>query len=95
MAAAGISQSSSLAPDSAKAKSSTASIYRILDRESEIDASDKAGTTLDNVKGEIELRHVSFKYPSRPDVQIFTDLSLAIRSGKVRQGKGVHFTLEA
>ncbi|PIA60707.1 hypothetical protein AQUCO_00300311v1 [Aquilegia coerulea] len=82
MAAIGISQSSSLAPDSSKAKSSTASIYGILDRKSLIDSSEESGTTLDNVKGEIELRHVSFKYATRPDVQIFKDLSLVIHSGK-------------
>nr|BAS29581.1 B-type ABC transporter [Thalictrum minus] len=82
MAAIGISQSSSLAPDSSKAKSSTASIYGILDRKSLIDSSEESGTTLDNVKGEIELRHVSFKYATRPDVQIFRDLSLIIHSGK-------------
>ncbi|CAN7006745.1 unnamed protein product [Brassica oleracea var. botrytis] len=35
-----------------------------------------------NGKGDIELRHVSFKYPSRPDVQIFRDLCLSIRAGK-------------
>ncbi|KAK7284517.1 hypothetical protein RJT34_19263 [Clitoria ternatea] len=81
MAAVGISQSSSLSPDSSKAKIATASIFRIIDRKSEIDPSDESGRTLDNVKGEIELQHVSFKYPSRPDVQIFRDLSLTIHSG--------------
>jgi ATP-binding cassette subfamily B (MDR/TAP) protein 1 len=35
------------------------------------------------VKGEIELRHIGFKYPARPDIEIFRDLSLAIHSGKV------------
>ncbi|KAL2326549.1 hypothetical protein Fmac_025607 [Flemingia macrophylla] len=82
MAAIGISQSSSFAPDSSKAKSATASIFGIIDKKSKIDPSDESGTTLDSVKGEIELRHVSFKYPSRPDIQIFRDLSLAIHSGK-------------
>ncbi|KAK7337590.1 hypothetical protein VNO77_18172 [Canavalia gladiata] len=82
MAAVGISQSSSLAPDSSKAKTATASIFRIIDRKSKIDPSDESGSTLDNVKGEIELRHVNFKYPSRPDIQIFRDLNLTIRSGK-------------
>ncbi|XP_030460439.1 ABC transporter B family member 11-like [Syzygium oleosum] len=82
MAATGISQSSSLTPDSTKAKAAAASIFAIVDRKSRIDPSDESGTKLDNVKGEIELRHVSFKYPSRPDIQIFRDLSLAIRSGK-------------
>lgn len=82
MAAIGISQSSSLAPDSSKAKDAAASIFAILDRKSKIDPSDDSGMTLDTVKGEIELQHISFKYPTRPDVQIFRDLCLTIRSGK-------------
>ncbi|GAV90154.1 ABC_tran domain-containing protein/ABC_membrane domain-containing protein [Cephalotus follicularis] len=82
MAALGISQSSSFAPDSSKAKSATASIFAIIDRNSKIDPSDESGTTLESVKGEIELCHVSFRYPSRPDTHIFQDLSLAIHAGK-------------
>ncbi|KAL6493311.1 hypothetical protein OROGR_033070 [Orobanche gracilis] len=82
MAAVAISQSSTFAPDSSKAKSATASIFGILDRISNIDPSDESGTTLDNLKGEIELRHVSFKYPTRPNVLIFRDLSLRIHAGK-------------
>ncbi|XP_043709889.1 ABC transporter B family member 21-like [Telopea speciosissima] len=82
MAAIGISQSSSLAPDASKAKTSTASIFNILDQKSEIDSSDDSGMTLENVKGEIEFQHVSFKYPTRPDIQIFRDLCLAVHSGK-------------
>ncbi|KAL5718616.1 ABC-type xenobiotic transporter [Ranunculus cassubicifolius] len=81
MSAIGISQSSSFAPDSSKAMGSTASIYGILDRKSKINSSDDTGMTLDYINGEIELRHVSFKYPTRP-VQIFRDLSLTIHSGK-------------
>lgn len=83
MAAMGISQSSSFAPDSSKAKSAAASIFSIVDRKSKIDPSEESGIKLDNVMGEIELRHVSFRYPSRPDIQIFRDLSLVIDSGKV------------
>ncbi|GMI98931.1 P-GLYCOPROTEIN 4, MULTIDRUG RESISTANCE 4, ARABIDOPSIS P-GLYCOPROTEIN 4, ATP-binding cassette B4 [Hibiscus trionum] len=82
MATVGISQSSSFAPDSSKAKSAAASIFAIIDRESKIDPSDESGTTLENVKGDIELRHVSFKYPLRPDIQIFEDLCLSIHAGK-------------
>lgn len=82
MATVGISQSSSFSPDSSKAKSAAASIFTIIDRKSTIDPSDESGTKLENVKGEIELRHISFKYPTRPDIQIFRDLSLTIRSGK-------------
>ncbi|KAG1370990.1 putative ABC transporter B family member 4 [Cocos nucifera] len=83
MAAIGISQSSSIAPDSTKAKSATASVSTILDRESKIDPSDDSGMTLEAVKGNIGFQHVSFRYPTRPDVQIFQDLCLAIHAGKI------------
>ncbi|KAL4377849.1 hypothetical protein GQ457_02G001840 [Hibiscus cannabinus] len=82
MATVGISQSSTFAPDSSKAKTAAASIFAIIDRKSKIDPSDESGTTIENVKGEIELNRVRFKYPSRPDIQIFRDLSLLIRAGK-------------
>ncbi|KAK4492667.1 hypothetical protein RD792_003487 [Penstemon davidsonii] len=82
MAAVAISQSSTFAPDSSKAKSATASIFSILDRKSNIDPSDESGKTLENLKGEIELKHINFKYPTRPDVRIFRDLTLTIHCGK-------------
>ncbi|PSR92445.1 ABC transporter B family member 11 like [Actinidia chinensis var. chinensis] len=82
MMAVAIAQSGAVAPDFSKAKSATASVFAILDQKSKIDSSDDSGTALENVKGEIEFRHVCFKYPSRPDIQIFRDLCLTIRSGK-------------
>ncbi|KAG8370995.1 hypothetical protein BUALT_Bualt13G0041100 [Buddleja alternifolia] len=82
MTAMGISNSSALAPDSGKAKAGAASILALLDQKPGIDSSDNSGTTLEIVKGDIVFQHVSFKYPSRPDVQIFKDLCLAIHSGK-------------
>lgn len=84
MAALGVSQSSAFAPDANKAKDSAASIFGILDRKSKIDSSVDEGTVLANVRGDIEFKHVSFKYLTRPDVQIFRDLCLSIPSGKVR-----------
>ncbi|KAK3404265.1 hypothetical protein EUGRSUZ_K00570 [Eucalyptus grandis] len=82
MAATAITQTSSLTQDSTKARSATASVFKIIDRKLKIDPHDESGVTLENVKGEIELRQISFKYPSRPDIQIFKDLSLTIHSGK-------------
>ncbi|KAL3832923.1 hypothetical protein ACJIZ3_007659 [Penstemon smallii] len=78
-----ISSSSSLIPDSDKAQNATTSIFSILDSKSKIDPSDESGITLDNVKGDVELKHVNFKYPIRPDVQILWNLSLTIDSGKI------------
>ncbi|XXG67844.1 hypothetical protein AAC387_Pa06g1095 [Persea americana] len=82
MAALGVSQSSAMAPDVTKAKNATTSIFALLDRKSKIDSSNDEGITLPSVKGDIEFQHVSFKYPTRPDVQILTDLCLNIHSGK-------------
>lgn len=84
MAATAVTQTSSFTSDSQKAKNATASIFAIMDRKSKMDPSDESGMSLDDVKGDIELHHVSFKYPSRPDIQIFRDLNLAIRAGKVK-----------
>ncbi|XP_019418125.1 PREDICTED: ABC transporter B family member 9-like [Lupinus angustifolius] len=77
-----VSQTSSLASDTNKAKESAASIFDILDRKPEIDSSSTEGTTLETVTGDIELQHVSFKYPTRPDIQILKDLCLKIPAGK-------------
>ncbi|KAJ1687410.1 hypothetical protein LUZ63_018800 [Rhynchospora breviuscula] len=82
LATIGISQTSALGSDSAKARDSAISIFEVIDRKSEIDPSSEEGQVLENVRGEIELRHVSFRYPTRPDVPIFTNLSLSIPSGK-------------
>lgn len=81
--AIGVSQSSGMAADTAKAKNSAASIFAIINRVSKIDSSNDEGITLAHVNGNIEFEHVSFKYPMRPNVQIFRDLSLSIPSGKV------------
>ncbi|PRQ39669.1 putative xenobiotic-transporting ATPase [Rosa chinensis] len=78
----GLAQSTSLAPDVSKGKASAASIFAILDRQSEIDSSDNSGMTVEHLKGEIEFHHVSFKYPSRPNVEIFNNLCLTISHGK-------------
>ncbi|MBA0663484.1 hypothetical protein Goklo_003599, partial [Gossypium klotzschianum] len=82
VSAIGVSQTSALAPDTNKAKDSAASIFEILDRKPPIDSSSEDGSTIPTVTGNIELEHVSFKYPTRPDIQIFKDLCLSIPSGK-------------
>ncbi|KAL4388525.1 hypothetical protein GQ457_09G003410 [Hibiscus cannabinus] len=82
ISAIGVSQTSALAPDTNKAKDSAASIFDILDRKPPIDSSSEDGSTMPSITGNIELEHVSFKYPTRPDIQIFKDLCLTIPSGK-------------
>ncbi|CAA6668815.1 unnamed protein product [Spirodela intermedia] len=76
-----LSQSSGMAPDSSKARSAIASVFAILDRKPKIEPSDLSGKTPE-VKGKIPFRHVSVRYPMRPEVQIFQDLCLIIHAGK-------------
>ncbi|VYS61539.1 unnamed protein product [Arabidopsis thaliana] len=82
LTAVGISQASSFAPDSSKGKGAAVSIFRIIDGKSKIDSRDESGMVLENVKGDIELCHISFTYQTRPDVQVFRDLCLSIRAGQ-------------
>ncbi|KAJ4878101.1 ABC transporter B family member 7 [Raphanus sativus] len=82
MTALAVSQTSAMAPDRNKAKDSAASIFEILDSKPKIDSSSNEGTVLPIVHGHIEFQHVSFRYPTRPDIQIFTDLCLTISSGQ-------------
>ncbi|XP_055805857.1 ABC transporter B family member 9-like [Solanum dulcamara] len=82
LSAVGVTQSTGMAPDYNKAKDSIASIFEILDRKPKIDSSSDVGTTLAAVRGDIEFKHVSYRYATRPDVQIFKDLCLTIPSGK-------------
>uniref|UniRef100_J3LCB2 MDR-like ABC transporter n=1 Tax=Oryza brachyantha TaxID=4533 RepID=J3LCB2_ORYBR len=82
MMAVGVSQSSSLARDFSKVQDAAVSIFRIIDRKSKIDASSDDGMAPEKIEGNIEFQHVSFKYPARTDVQIFTNLCLRIPSGK-------------
>ncbi|VAH39838.1 unnamed protein product [Triticum turgidum subsp. durum] len=82
LATMGVSQTSAMVSDSNKAKISAISVFALLDRKSKIDSSNNEGFTLDEVKGDIDFRHVSFKYPTRPDIIIFNDFTLHIPVGK-------------
>ncbi|PON75442.1 ABC transporter-like [Trema orientale] len=77
-----VSQSTILAPDSTKARDSTTSIFKIHDRKPNIDSSRDECLTLPTIAKDIELQHVSFRYATRPNVEIFKDLGLSIPSGK-------------
>ncbi|XP_047055174.1 ABC transporter B family member 9-like [Lolium rigidum] len=78
----GISQTSAMASDSTKARESATSILALIDMRSKINSTSDEGIKLDKVDGNIHFNHVTFKYPSRPDVQVFSDFTLDIPSRK-------------
>lgn len=56
-------------------------MFETIKRKPKIDPCDTSGITLENIEGDIELRDVYFRYPARPEVQIFVGFSLHVPSG--------------
>ena len=69
-----------LAPDLLKGNQMVASVFDVMDRKTEVIGD--VGEELRTVEGTIELRGVQFSYPSRPEVVIFKDFNLKVRSGQ-------------
>jgi ABC-type multidrug transport system fused ATPase/permease subunit len=68
----------------AKSKGAVQRIFPVIDRQSAIDPTSKEGAQPAEVKGEIELRAVTFAYPARPSVMVFNNFSLTIPAGEPR-----------
>ncbi|XP_010241797.1 PREDICTED: ABC transporter B family member 1 [Nelumbo nucifera] len=83
VSANGAAETLTLAPDFIKGGRAMRSVFDLLDRRTEIEPDDPDSTPVpDRLKGDVELKHIDFSYPSRPDVQIFRDLTLRARAGK-------------
>ncbi|KAF5737527.1 ABC transporter family protein [Tripterygium wilfordii] len=84
VSANGAAETLTLAPDFVKGGRAMQSVFELLDRKTEIDPDDSDVTSVpDLFRGEVELKHVDFSYPSRPDVPVFRDLSIRARAGKI------------
>ena len=57
-------------------------IYKIIEREPDIDSSSKSGKVPGKMVGNIRFKDVSFSYPSRPDMPILKGFNLEVPSGK-------------
>jgi ATP-binding cassette subfamily B (MDR/TAP) protein 1 len=78
----GVAETLALAPDIVKGSHALTSIFEILDRKSAIDPENPLVEEVTRITGEIELKHVSFAYPARPDIHIFTNFDLKIKAGR-------------
>ncbi|KAJ6421660.1 hypothetical protein OIU84_028940 [Salix udensis] len=77
-----VAETVSLAPEIIRGGEAVGSVFSILERSTRIDPDDSEAEPVESIRGEIELRHVDFAYPSRPDVPVFKDFSLRIRAGQ-------------
>ncbi|KAM9307778.1 ATP-dependent translocase ABCB1 [Gastrophryne carolinensis] len=77
-----LGQTSSFAPDYAKAKTSAAHIFSLLEREPLIDSYSAAGENPTNCEGNIMFRDVQFNYPTRPDVAVLQGLDVSVTKGQ-------------
>ncbi|KAJ6938350.1 ABC transporter B family member 13-like [Populus alba x Populus x berolinensis] len=77
-----IAETVALTPDFLKGSQALESVFSILHRKTAMDPDDPTSKVITDIKGDVELRHVSFKYPARPDTIIFEDLNLKVSAGK-------------
>ncbi|KAK2856759.1 hypothetical protein Q5P01_005494 [Channa striata] len=82
IAAMNLGQASPCLEAFASGRGAATIIFETIDREPEIDCLSEAGYKLDRVKGDIEFHNVTFYYPSRPEVKILDQLSVAVKTGE-------------
>ncbi|KAJ8647030.1 hypothetical protein MRB53_000053 [Persea americana] len=77
-----VAETVSLTPEIIRGGDAISSVFSILNRATKIDPDDPESEPVESIHGEIELHHVDFAYPSRPDVIVFKDLNLRIHAGQ-------------
>lgn len=79
-----VADTGSMTSDIAKGSAAVGAVFATLDRITSIYSDDPQGELLEQVVGDVELRHVDFAYPARPDILVFHDFSLRVRAGQSR-----------
>ncbi|KAG2585814.1 ABC transporter B family member 1-like [Panicum virgatum] len=83
VSANGAAETLTLAPDFVKGGRAMRSVFETIDRRTEVEPDDAdAAPVPERPRGEVELRHVDFAYPLRPEVPVLRDLSLRARAGR-------------
>ncbi|NXH11661.1 MDR1 protein, partial [Bucco capensis] len=77
-----LGQSSSFAPDYAKAKVSAAHLFLLFERVPCIDSYSEEGEKPESFGGNITIKNVFFNYPNRPEVKILQGLNLHVEKGQ-------------
>ncbi|OXB76842.1 UNVERIFIED_CONTAM: hypothetical protein H355_002535 [Colinus virginianus] len=77
-----LGRASSYTPNYAKAKTSAARLFQLIDRLPKISVYSEKGEKWDDFRGSIEFLNCKFTYPSRPDIQVLKGLSVAVKPGQ-------------
>ncbi|XP_021283667.1 ABC transporter B family member 13-like [Herrania umbratica] len=77
-----VAETLALTPDIVKGSQTLGSVFGILYRKTSVEPNDSTSTIVSEIRGDIEFRNVSFRYPMRPDVTIFQDLNLKTSAGR-------------
>uniref|UniRef100_A0A672U8P6 ATP binding cassette subfamily B member 1 n=1 Tax=Strigops habroptila TaxID=2489341 RepID=A0A672U8P6_STRHB len=77
-----LGQSSSFAPDYAKAKVSAAHLFLLFERVPSIDSYSEEGEKPETFGGSVMIKDVAFNYPNRPSVKILQGLNLKVEKGQ-------------
>ncbi|KAF9977122.1 Multidrug resistance protein 1, partial [Actinomortierella ambigua] len=76
--AMGLGQMATQMPKFFKGKESAINVFELLDKKTTIDA-DKDGIELAQIDGSLGLENVAFHYPTRPDIQIFKNVTVSVK----------------
>ncbi|KAL0477837.1 ATP-binding cassette, subfamily B [Acrasis kona] len=79
MSIIGLSQSMTVFPEFVKAQASAVLLLKVIKRKPAIKF--RGGLTPDNMKGHIQFKNITFRYPSRPEVAVLKNFSLEIQAG--------------
>ncbi|GLE03422.1 hypothetical protein PINS_up012324 [Pythium insidiosum] len=82
LSAQGVGNAASFLGEAENATRAGTAIVAVDDRRPAIDSFNDAGARPSDVRGEIEFRDVTFRYPTRPDVRVLRRCNLTIRSGE-------------
>jgi ATP-binding cassette subfamily B protein len=81
MVAMSLGALSGLYADFMRAVGASQRVFQLLDHTAALEGGD--GDVLDEVRGEVRLQGVGFRYPSRPDVPVLTEVDLTLAPGEV------------
>jgi ATP-binding cassette, subfamily B (MDR/TAP), member 1 len=68
-------------PDISAAKGAASSIINLLDSKPSIDSESTEGKVPKDIKGEVVLQDIHFRYPTRPQVRVLRGLDIVAKPG--------------